>query len=64
VKLSIRLTPQQLCDIEDVALFENKKPSEFVRDEIDAIIKRYERNPQFKRFKAKLQERTSGKRGE
>lgn len=57
MKVFARVTPDQRSDLEDICLFLNKKSSELIRDLIDETIKRYQRNPQFKRFKIRLDSR-------
>jgi len=55
--ISTRVDWETKGEIEDIALFDRKKPATWIRDLIIGAIKRYQRNPQYKRFKRDLEAR-------
>jgi len=44
-------------ELDIIALFDRKKVGTWIRDLIVDAVKRYQRNPQYKRFKRELEEK-------
>lgn len=52
-----RIDWETMNEIDDIALFDRKKPATWLRDLIVDAVKRYQRNPQYKKFKRDLEAR-------
>ena len=48
--LNIRITSEMREELEKIAAYEETKPSTFARRELLSMIRRYQRNPQYKRW--------------
>jgi len=50
ITLSVRITEEMNGELPKIAAFENMKPSALCRQELLTMIRRYQRNPQYKRW--------------
>ena len=48
--LNIRITHEMRDELEKIAAYEETKPSTFARRELLSTVRRYQRNPQYKRW--------------
>lgn len=55
--VSTRVDWETKKEIETIAFFDRKKAATWIRDLIISAIRRYQRNPQYKRFKRDLEAR-------
>jgi len=60
VVFGTRIDWETMREIDDIALFDRKKPAAWLRDLIVDAVKRYQRNPQYKKFKRDLEARLKG----
>ena len=67
ILVSTRVDWETYKEMQDIAFFERKKPATWIRDLIVDAVRRYQRNPQYKRFKRDLEARnrrgTKGREG-
>jgi len=59
---STRVDYETMDEIEVIALFDRKKPGTWLRDLVVDAVKRYQRNPQYKKFKRDLEAREAKER--
>lgn len=50
ITLSVRITDEMDAELPRIAAFENMKPSTLCRQELLKMVRRYQRNPQYKRW--------------
>jgi len=50
ITLSVRITEEMYSELPKIAAFENTRPSALCRQELLKMIRRYQRNPQYKRW--------------
>ena len=50
ITLSVRITDEMQEELPKIAAFEKMKPSTLCRQELLKMIRRYQRNPQYKRW--------------
>lgn len=55
--ISTRIDWETSRELDDIALFDHKKVGTWLRDLIVDAMKRYQRNPQYKKFKRDLEAR-------
>lgn len=55
ITLSVRITEEMSEELPIIAAFEQMKPSTLCRQELLKMIRRYQRNPQFKRWLKRME---------
>ena len=58
--VGVRVDEETREELDIIALFDRKKVSTWIRDLIVSAVKRYQRNPQYKRFKRELEKKMGG----
>ena len=56
LSLNIRITRDMKDELEKIAAYEETKPSTFARRELLSMIRRYQRNPQYKRWLKRMKQ--------
>jgi len=62
IPVATRIDELTWKELDDIALFDRKKVATWLRDLIVDAVKRYQRNPQYKRFQRELEEREKKRR--
>ena len=55
ITLSVRITEEMSKELPIIASFEQMKPSTLCRQELLKMIRRYQRNPQYKRWLKRME---------